>query len=581
MKVRHNCRTLIELFNRPAAGAELSDKICLETLRTDREEKITFGQLRQKAREFAVYLIGSKNIRKADKVAILGKNRCDWDVAFWGVILAGAVPVLIDPERPVEGVKKHLLCTDTRLLIMADDYQDSRCRENLKQFLCGQRLDVIEMTVYDKPMLDDGQVAEMLAKIGAEVKADDTAVIMCTSGTTGEPREVELTHTNLIANIQGVLDVVKITGTDKLGHIIPPCHSFGLTIAKLMPFWVGATNLYTNRYRHLSELIRDEGVTIFVGVPAVFSSFARKIEEKIAEQKEKSLLVRLSERYFPHLTGKKIAGKMGWGRLRFFVSGAAALPRWVLEAFWKRGLQLRDGYGTTESSPVYGFNASRRKLGSVGRPISTLLVKIVNDRNEVLRAFEKGEIVLGGACIMKGYYKNSAATDAVIKTDADGVRWLYTGDLGYLDGDGYLFITGRKKYLIVLPGGKNVSPEMVEQVLSRARYVEELVIVPAYTKGPDNTEEQAVKAIVRPAWDRIQADTGLCRSDLERQPEVLKNLLWQSINKCQQASEELAGFEKIRSKNLVEIRIDEFEKTATGKIKRNGYIEATVQDTKF
>jgi long-chain acyl-CoA synthetase len=210
-----------------------------------------------------------------------------------------------------------------------------------------------------------------------------------------------------------------------------------------------------------------------------------------------------------------------------------------------------------------------------------LLVKIVNDRNEVLRAFEKGEIVLGGACIMKGYYKNSAATDAVIKTDADGVRWLYTGDLGYLDGDGYLFITGRKKYLIVLPGGKNVSPEMVEQVLSRARYVEELVIVPAYTKGPDNTEEQAVKAIVRPAWDRIQADTGLCRSDLERQPEVLKNLLWQSINKCQQASEELAGFEKIRSKNLVEIRIDEFEKTATGKIKRNGYIEATVQDTKF
>ena len=578
MEVQHRCRTLIELFNRSPAGAELTEKICLEILRTDREEKLTFGQLWRKAREFAVYLIRSRNIRKGDKVAILGKNRADWDVAFWAVILAGAVPVLIDPERPIEGVKKHLLCTDTRLLIMADDYQDSRCRENLKQFLCGHGLDVIEMTVYDKQMLDSVGVAEMMAKIGAEVKADDTAVIMCTSGTTGEPREVELTHTNLIANIQGVLDVVKITRTDKLGHIIPPCHSFGLTIAKLMPFWVGATNLYTNRYHRLSELIRDRGITIFVGVPAVFSGFARKIEGKIAEQKEKSLLVRLVDRYFSRLSGKMIARKMGWSRLRFFVSGAAPVPMWVLEAFWKRGLQLRDGYGTTESSPVYGFNANRKKLGSVGRPISTLLVKIVNDHDQIVKPGERGEIVLGGPCIVKGYYKNSAATDAVIKTDGHGVRWLYTGDLGYLDEDGYLFITGRKKYLIVLPGGKNVNPEMVEQALSRARYVEELVVVPTYQKGPDNTEQEAVKAIVRPAWDRIQADTSLCRRDLERQPEVLKNLVWQSINKCQQASGELAGFERIRSKKLVEIRISEFEKTSTGKIKRNGYIEATAQD---
>ena len=147
--------------------------------------------------------------------------------------------------------------------------------------------------------------------------------------------------------------------------------------------------------------------------------------------------------------------------LRFFLSGAAPVPRWVLEVFWKRGLLLYEGYGTTENSPVYGFNDDVRKLGSVGKPIPTLLVKIVNEANQTLGAGEKGEIVLGGPCIMKGYYKNPGATEAVIKRDDKGVRWVHTGDLGHLDEDGDLFITGRKKYVIVLPGGKNVNPEAV------------------------------------------------------------------------------------------------------------------------
>jgi len=252
----------------------------------------------------------------------------------------------------------------------------------------------------------------------------------------------------------------------------------------------------------------------------------------------------------------------------------------------KRGLQLHEGYGTTENSPVYGFNANGRKLGSVGKPVETLSVKIVNELHEILQPGEKGEIVLGGPCIMKGYYKNPRATQAVIRTDNKGVRWLHTGDLGHLDEDGYLFITGRKKYVIVLPGGKNVNPELVELVLSQSPYVKEILVVPGFQrphfakeaqdgnpqKNLAGQTEEAVRAIVRPAWDVIETNTNLSYSDLVRQPQALKTLIWQSINECQQKNRQLSHFEKVSSHHL-EIKIEEFEKTSTGKIKRDLYVK--------
>jgi long-chain acyl-CoA synthetase len=564
-------RNLMELFNQSLLQVD-PDKTCLEVVRVERQETITFGQLKERAQDFALWLIQAGDIRAGDKVAILGKNRADWDVALWGIILAGAVPVLIDPERPVEGVKKHLVFTDTRMIVMADDYQDADSRKQLKEYARSRDLVLIEMTKHEKIDVDSDAADELLDKIQNEINSDDTAIVLCTSGTTADPREVELTHANFIANIQGTLEVVEITGRDKLGHVTPPHHSFGLTVGKLLPFWVGAANVYTNKYRQIAQLIGQKDITIFVGIPALFAVIAKRIEEELNRQKEKSVLVRLLDRCFPKLVGNRIVKKLGWERLRFFLSGAAPMPRWVLDIFWKRGLQLREGYGTTENSPVYGLNDDRRKLGSVGRPISTLLVKIVDENNNILRAGEKGEIVLGGPCIMKGYYKNPKATDAVIRTDENGVRWLHTGDLGYLDEDGCLYITGRKKYLIILPGGKNVNPEIVESVLSQARFVEEVLVVPGLQMDSARRTQEAIRAIVRPAWEAIQADTRFSYPDLVEQPQVLKKLVWQNINDCQQQSRHLSGFEKVSSQNL-EIRIDEFHKTSTGKIKRDFYIK--------
>ena len=563
---------MIDLFNESLTEIESPDKICLEIIRADREESLTFGQLETGARDFAAWLIQSQGIRIGDKVAIIGKNRADWDVALLGVILAGAIPVLIDPERPVEGVVNHVTHTESRLVIMADDYQDAKSRQELKDFTAGNGIALIEMTIYEKTGLDDNEINELLGKIPAEIDTDDTAVILCTSGTTGDPREVELTHHNLGANLQGSVKKVKISHTDTLGHILPPHHSFGMTVGKMLPFCVGATNVYINKYRQIADLIRDKEITIFVAVPALFTMLAKNFEESLTKEKKRKPYIKLFDRFMPKLVGKKIIQKLGWSKIRFFLSGSAPMPEWVLDVFWRRGLLLYEGYGTTENSPVYGFNEVVDYLGSVGKPIDTIFVKIVNEDNQELPPNTKGEISLGGPCITKGYHKNPKATEAVIRTDEKGIRWLLTGDLGHLDEEGNLYITGRKKYVIVLPGGKNISPEHVESALSEAKFVGEILVVPGFLKNPKGIEQEAIKAIVRPAWEAIETHANQSSDDLMKKPDILKKLIWQNINEHQQSSRQLSSFEKISSQNL-EIKIEEFQKTSTGKIRREAYMK--------
>ena len=572
MQTELKFRTLIDVFNESLTGIKSLDKKCLEIIRADREESLTFEQLKGKSLDFAVWLIQSQDIRTGDKIAIVGKNRVDWDVAMWGVILAGAIPVLIDPERPVEGVINHLRHTDSWLVVMADDYQDAESRQELKDFAVKHGMAFIEMTVHEETGLSENEIDELLNKIPAGIDTEDTAVILCTSGTTGDPREVELTHRNLGANLLGSVDKVKITHKDTLGHILPPHHSFGLTVGKMLSFCVGATNVYINKYRQMAELIRDKEITIFVAVPALYTMLAKSFEESLAKEKQKKPHIKLLDRHTPKLVGKRIIKKLGWSKIRFFLSGSAPMPEWVLDVFWRRGLLLYEGYGTTENSPVYGFNEKAGTLGSVGKPINTIFVKIVNEDNQELPPGEKGEIALGGPCIMKGYHKNPKATEAAIKTDNEGVRWLLTGDLGHLDEEGNLYITGRKKYVIVLPGGKNVSPEHVESALSEARFVGEVLVVPGFWKNPEGVVQETVRAIVRPAWEAIETHADHSSEDLADKPQVLKNLIWRNINECQQNSRQLSSFEKISSQHL-EIRIEEFQKTSTGKIRREVYMK--------
>jgi long-chain acyl-CoA synthetase len=563
-------RNLIELFNQSLAKVTPADKICLEVLRADRHETLTFRDLKAQAELFATWLIRESGLGRGDKVAIVSKNRAEWDMALWGTILAGMVPVLIDPERGPHGVITHLQATDSRCLVLADDYAEEDARRELGDFCHSNHLRVLLMA--GRPLCSlSAPDPRALEAIGREVASEDTAVILCTSGTTGDPREVELTHANLVANLQGSIQKVALTPDDVLGHILPPHHSFGMTVGKMLPLVAGATSIYTNKYREVADLIRDRGISIFIAIPALYTTLAKKLEEGLNKQKEQSRLVALLDRYVPGLVGRKMRKKLGWTRLRFFLSGAAPMPRWVLENLWRRGFRMYEGYGTTENSPVYGFNDRLDKIGSVGRPINTLVTKVVDEENRTLPPHQRGEICLGGPCIARGYYRNPKATEAVIKVDADGVRWLHTGDLGYLDEQGNLYITGRKKYLIILPGGKNVNPERVESALSEAQFVKEVLVVPSRREDSQGLMEESVRALVQPAWEVMETHTGRSRQELLAQSQFIKNLVWESIRDCQQRNKQLSGFEKIAA-HQIEIHPGEFQKTSTGKVKRDHYI---------
>jgi len=563
-------RNLIDLFHQSLASMTDLEKTCVEIIRPDRHETLTFGQLKERAQAFATRLLQELGLSRGDKVAILSKNRADFDVALWGAILAGTIPVLIDPERGPHGVISHLQATDARGVVMADDYEHEEARAELIQYGAAHSLPIVTLT--DEPLGGTGAVdATALEDAQSRVHSDDTAAILCTSGTTGDPREVELTHGNLVANLQGSVTKVDIGPNDILGHILPPHHSFGMTVGKFLPLAAGATSIYTNKYREVSDLIRDKGITIFIAIPALFTTLAKKLEEGINRQKKEKRIIALLDRIAPRYLGKKIRQKQGWTQLRFFLSGAAPMPRWVLEVLWRRGFKMYEGYGTTENSPVYGFNDRPDKIGSVGKPISTLIVKIVDADNRTLPPHQRGEICLGGPCIAKGYYRNPKATQAVIDKDAGGVRWLHSGDLGYLDEDGNLYITGRKKYLIILPGGKNVNPERVETALSEARFVKEVLVVPSRHEDNNGLMEESVRVLVLPAWETLESHTGRSQRDLLAEPPLVKNLIWESIRDCQQRNKQLSHFEKVAAQNI-EILAGEFLKTSTGKIKREHYI---------
>ena len=392
--------------------------------------------------------------------------------------------------------------------------------------------------------------AQALEDVEGRAQVDDTAVILCTSGTTGDPREVELTHGNLVANLQGSVQKVDLGPNDVLGHILPPHHSFGMTVGKFLPLVAGATSIYTNKYREVSDLIREKGITIFIAIPALYTTLAKKLEEGINKQKKEQpdrgaarpLRPRIPRQEDPAEAGLDAAcGSSFPGRPRCragcWKSCGGGASRCTRATARRR---TRRSTASTTGSTSSARSASR------SIPWSSRSWTRTTARS---RRTQRGEICLGGPCIAKGYYKNPKATEAVIDKDAEGVRWLHTGDLGYLDEDGNLYITGRKKYLIILPGGKNVNPERVETALSEARFVREVLVVPSRREDDNGLMEESVRAIVQPAWETLESHTGRSQRELLAEPQLVKNLIWESIRDCQQQNKQLSHFEKVAAHN--------------------------------
>ena len=501
-------------------------------VRNTRDQKaepqaMTYAELDRVSSALAGGLRGL-GIRPGDRVALMSTPRTRFPVCLLGILKTGAWVVPIDPSFTREEATSILTHAEAKAVFASNALFD-RLPEGLA------RIDLDDETpIPFSSMLRDRSAAP------PPVRTDDIAILAYTSGTTGDAKGVMLSHANILADLFHGTKVIPVFPDDVFLFIAPWHHILGLVTGLFLPFYGGATAMYTDEYRRVADLMKEHRVTIFAGVPKFYHAMYDRLNARI----EGSLLARTLWRVAPRVLGRSIKQRLAGHQLRFFVSGSAPLAPEAAKAFRRLGIGMLEGYGLTETSPVVSLCPPySKKTGSVGRPIPEVEARLIDVNPDGV-----GELLVRGPIVMQGYYKNEDATQRAI--DADG--WFHTGDLAALDGDGEIFLKGRAKNTIVLETGKNVYPEELEWEISRIPFVEEVLV-----RGMEAGAGMIVEASVYPDQEAVAA-AGIVQN--------LKSVLWQAIVKQQQR---LAPYKRIRSQEHVHLVDAPFPKTSTLDIKRH------------
>ena len=444
--------TLVELLEESATGHGLNPALLIKP--TFRYRVWTYADLWQESGRVASYL-QKMGVRKADRVLLWGPNMPQWVLAFFGVLRAGAVAVPLDVRSAPDFVAQVLERTGPRLAFTSRFTSQSVNGdipsvhlEELDQAVAGLSPDPAELTV----------------------EPDDLAEIMFTSGTTGEPKGVMLTHRNIVSNVQAAARAFPGGASDRLLSLLPLSHMFEQTGGLLVALVLGCRIVYpTSRQpSFIFKALRENHISILLLVPQALQLFMNGIEREV-EEKGKTGLWRTLHRIAPRLplaARRRLFGtvhrRMG-GNIRYFLSGGAYLDPNLSQKWENLGIPILQAYGATEAAPgITSTSLGRKVTGSVGRVLSGQEIRIAED----------GEVLTRGPNVTPGYWQNEEATTAAF----DG-EWYRTGDLGYMDDAGYLFLKGRKKDLIVLANGQNVYPEDIENLLNAHPAIKEGVVV--------------------------------------------------------------------------------------------------------
>lgn len=463
----------------------------------------------------ANYLRAERMVGKGDKVAIWGPNSPDWVIAFFGIIAAGGVVVPIDNKATAENAAKIIVNAGAGLAIK------SKRRPGLA--VSGIFLEDLAFLTKGQPRVTDY----------APAHKDDLVELVYTSGTTGDPKGVMITHENLLSNIEAVIRHIDVNARDQMISVLPLSHLFEQTCNMLAELYIGASIVYLETLKPslIFRALAEERITLFIAVPRLLQGFKNAIREKFDTPAKRPVLAALFY-LADRLPGRRkmifffIHKKFG-KNFRFFVSGGASLDR-DTESFWNRlGFTVVQGYGLTECSPILTANQEKKlKPGSVGLPLD----------NVELALNEEKEIIARGPNIFKGYYRDEAKTAAAFRAG-----WFLTGDIGYRDPDGFYYVKGRKKDVIVTAAGVNVHPEDIEFLLNARPEIKESCVI-GVTAGGNET----VHAVLIPdeRAGRIKAD------------EIIDQ-----VNNKLDSSQKITGYTIWKN--------TEFPKTTTLKVKKN------------
>ena len=507
----------------------------------------TYKEVFSDVKNFAtgLYNLGLGNKR----IAIIGKNSYLWGLSYLTCLMGDMISVPLDKDLEFGELEESLIRSKADAIVFDEKRTDfmgkikENGKTNIKYFISELEVENIQK---------DG---EKLLKAGSkqfdnvEIDSDKMSILLFTSGTTSKSKAVMLSQRNIASNIVSMHATEDFKDTDVSLALLPFHHTFGST-GMLMLLSSGAAVSFPDGLRYIAQNLKEYKVTFFIGVPLLIESIYKKVQKEIEKQgKTKLIYVARKVTNFLDKIGihvkrkvfKPIIDNLG-GELRFIISGAASLDVNVSKFFNEIGIKTIQGYGLTESSPVLSAeNCKYIKYGSVGFPMKNVSLEVVDKDEQGI-----GEIRAKGPNIMLGYYENEEATNNVFK---DG--WYYTGDYGYIDSEGFVFITGRKKNMIVLKNGKKIFPEEVEELVNKIDLVKESMVF-GMPKGDD-----VVVSV------KVQYDEEIAKEKYSNKSfEELEKILW---DKIKEMNKTLPTYKYI--KNMLMTKED-FIKTTTAKIKR-------------
>ncbi len=501
-----------------ALTAVAANRIVMQIKEGEGYRRHTYGELLEHVRGLSRSLF-ELGLRPGDRVAIVAENRPEWIIAYLSILTIGATAVPLDIQMPQEQLLFFLTTSNSQLVFASTATQPLLV--DLPASL--QLVSMDSATETDQLMMRD-LIAQGQQKpaVDTTVNPDDVASLLYTSGTTKRPKGVLLTHRNFMTNVKAIMMKELAGSEDNFLVMLPLHHAYPFMVAFLVPLMLGArmTFLQSLKGPDLMQCIRETGINIAVGVPQVFAMIRRAIFDELGRRPAFtrqlftvllgfSGLVRThTEWNLGKLLFASIHRRLGES-LRLFCSGGAKLDPQIAKDLDSLGFTIREGYGLTETAPVIAFSPlSGPKPGSVGPPIANVKVRISHPNENGI-----GEVVVQGPNVMKGYDQDPAETAEAIR---DG--WFHTGDLGYLDADGYLFLTGRLKELIVTPGGKNILPEELEKEYHQSSAITELCVIGLQRHGE---EGEHLHAVIVPNFEflrgkKIHDAAGYIKDELNR-----------------------------------------------------------------
>ena len=551
------------------SGEKYGDKIAYKIKKDNQYKTYTHKQIRQ-----MINCLGTRLIDlglKDKRIAVIGENRYEWEVAYLSIVCGTGIVVPLDKSLPQNELEKVIERSEVEAIFFSDKYMES-----LKTIVgrgIGKIKTLISMDlehhtegIYSqkelikegKKLIDEGDTNF----IDAVIDNEKMSIMLFTSGTTSDSKIVALSHKNLVSNLMDIASVLDINSNDVFLSFLPLHHVFECTVGFLFSLYVGAQTVFADGIRYIVENLREYKVSVMASVPAIYERIFKIIRREISKSDNLEEILENEEKYKNSSMEEKkkvfrnIHDMLG-GNIKLLISGAASLDKEIEEKYRKLGLNLVQGYGLTETSPVIGIgNKKYYKVGSIGKTVPSVEAKVIDCNKE-----EIGELIVKGPNIMIGYYKNKEATKKAI---VDG--WFYTGDLAKIDDEGYIFICGRKKNVIVLKNGKNIYPEEMENLINKIEGVEESFV---YGR-PLSDDRENIKIYAKIVYDEeIVKNAYKVKNKKEIHDEIAKKI--REINSLMPKYKAIRGF-SLTKEPLI--------KTTTNKLKRQQNLEKILEEEK-